>query len=55
VIADKDHVINQRNKEIEQLKAKMEDMAQEFGDMLKVSAFSVPTDDVPGSAPFILT
>ncbi len=35
--SDKDSVIAAKNKEIEQLKSQMEDMAQEFGDMLKAS------------------
>ena len=36
LLADKDSIINQKNKEIESLKSQMEDMAQEFGEMLKV-------------------
>jgi uncharacterized coiled-coil protein SlyX len=39
VVSDKDAIIAQRNREIEQLKAQMEDMAQEFGDMLKVHIY----------------
>jgi anion-transporting ArsA/GET3 family ATPase len=32
---DKDRIIAAKNLEIQELKAKMEEMAQEFGDMLK--------------------
>ncbi|GLD93428.1 hypothetical protein PINS_up016533 [Pythium insidiosum] len=32
---DKDRVIAAKNAEIQELKSKMEEMAQEFGDMLK--------------------
>ena len=37
---EKDQIINDREAEIEQLEKKMEDMSQEFADMLKVRGLS---------------
>lgn len=39
---EKDQIINDRETEIEQLEKKMEDMSQEFADMLKVRRVCLP-------------